>query len=74
MATELGWYALKIDLYIYYFNLSNKHYKKKKKNMNNYGELEVFQKLEKITDLLTLDNCSFNWTSLKKILKRFHGN
>ena len=41
-----------------------------------YGELETSQKSQKIIKMidLTLNNCSFTWTSLKEILKGFYGN
>ena len=77
MVTEQGRYALKIDSYIYYFNLTG-HFKQELQQQEyEYGKLEVrmyaFQKSQEIlkTIDLTLNSCSFNWTSLKVILKRF---
>ena len=44
----------------------------KQEKEEEYGILEI-TKIIKTADL-TLNNCSFNWTSLKDILKGFNGN
>ena len=59
---------------MYCFNLTVDLSSKKKKEMKkNYGELEAFQKSQKIIKMVDsiFNNCSYIWISLRKILKDF---